>query len=288
MSKNIYDIYRDVQTKRNECYDERSAAFIEQGKLSKDITHKRLDTVIKAAVVFSHKEGPDEVIVYSYIEDDLQKSDYFIYDNTNYLVYENIRLTDSDINYKKQKAVECNVAFSFESKSFIGYYKSSLRGTENPDFVGREIVTPDETPLLILPTNSDIEVNSEFVIEEKPFKVVEFDNITNKGITYYYLERNYNKVGEIIEPEVQPTYVGEEPEGEVQLFSEEPIEKALRPMVEYTFDTVDAYFAATPKVEVVSRKRTEVTFKVPFGISEVDITTKDLNGIVERNYKVVL
>ena len=49
---------------------------------------------------------------------------------------------------------------------------------------------------------------------------------------------------------------------------------ALRAMVEYTFKTEDAYFSTTPAVEIISRKRTEITFRVPFGISQVSIAIK--------------
>ena len=55
--------------------------------------------------------------------------------------------------------------------------------------LGKKVVIPEETPLLVLPTNNSIDVKSEFVIEGKPFVVTEYDHITNKGITYYYLER---------------------------------------------------------------------------------------------------
>lgn len=286
---NIYDIYRGVQTKRNECYDERSAAFIEQGKLSKEVFHKRLNKDIKAALVFKHQEGPDEVLVYSYLSDDLQKSDYFVYKNTNYLVYEENRLTDDDINYKKQKAVECNVAFTFNGTTFNGYYKSSLRGSEDQAFEGRQLISPDETPLLILPTNSIIKVNSEFIIEDKPFKVMEFDNITNKGISYYYLERSYRKkVSEVEGPSIMSMTV--EPEVIDELKTIETLEDnmALRAMVQYTFKTEDAYFSTTPAVEIISRKRTEITFRVPFGISQVSIAIKQTGVIVDEVYKVVV
>lgn len=286
---NIYDIYRGVQTKRNECYDERSAAFIEQGKLSKEVFHIRLEKDIKAALVFKHQEGPDEVLVYSYLSDDLQKSDYFVYKNTNYLVYEENRLTDDDINYKKQKAVECNVAFTFNGTTFNGYYKSSLRGSEDQAFEGRQLISPDETPLLILPTNSIIKVNSEFIIEDKPFKVMEFDNITNKGISYYYLERSYRKkVSEVEGPSIMSMTV--EPEVIDELKTIETLEDnmALRAMVQYTFKTEDAYFSTTPAVEIISRKRTEITFRVPFGISQVSIAIKQTGVIVDEVYKVVV
>lgn len=289
MSKNIYDTFRGIQEKRKQCYDERSAAFIEHGKMSKDIIHKRLDKDIKAAVVFSDKEGPDEVIVFSFIEDDLQKSDYFIYKDTNFLVYEDIRLTDDDINYKKQRAVECNVMFTFEKDNYIGYYKSALRGSEDPDFVGKEIVIPKETPLLILPTNNKITINSEFVIEEKPFKVSEYDNITNKGITYYYLERSYNKNIPTVETTEENKTIDGLMGTNVIGATDAVLEpKILRAMTEYIFETENAYFAASPKIEVSARTRNQITFRVPFGISQVLIDIKRDGEVVSESYKVVI
>ena len=36
-----------------------------------------------------------KVIVYTLLEDDLLKGDYFVYDSVNYLVYEQNKLTDT-------------------------------------------------------------------------------------------------------------------------------------------------------------------------------------------------
>lgn len=249
--------------------------------MSKDVIHKRLGKEIKAAIVFNDKEGPDEAIVFSFIVDDLQKSDYLVYENTNFLVYEDIRLTDSDINYKKQRAVECNVIFGFEDKNYIGYFRSSLRGSESPDFVGKEMIKPNETPILILPTNDDISINSEFAIEGKPFKVSEYDNITNKGITYYYLERGFTKKeGPIGDSVVDP---GSSEDEIVEDRGDE-----LRAMVEHTVDTENAYFAASPRVEVIARTRSKITFKIPFGISEVVLETRKEGEVLSKLYRVVI
>jgi len=99
---NIYDVFRGVQAQKTSCYDERSAAFITEGVLSTDITHIRLNKNIKAAITFNDKEGPDDAIVYTNkitpSTDELSKGDYFIYDNGYYLVYENIKLTDKNLN----------------------------------------------------------------------------------------------------------------------------------------------------------------------------------------------
>jgi hypothetical protein len=76
-------------------------------------------------------------------------------------------MTDDDITYKKQKAVECNVSFNIDNKVFLGYFLSSLRRKDNPDFEGRQLLMPDEMPILILPTNNDITINTHFEIEGK-------------------------------------------------------------------------------------------------------------------------
>ncbi|RLI44734.1 hypothetical protein DRO61_11790 [Candidatus Bathyarchaeota archaeon] len=168
MTNNIYDDFRSVQGVKDGCYDKRSAAFINTGRLSQDVIHKRLSKNIKAAIVFNYKEGPDDTYIFTFIEDSLLKTDYFVYDSVNYLVYEDVRLTDGDIDYKKQKAVECNVTFIYDEVTYIGYFASSLRKVSTPDIVQRTGVLPDEKPLLILPSSAALDIGSTFTIEGKP------------------------------------------------------------------------------------------------------------------------
>ena len=270
MSKNVYDIFRAVQNKRTTSYNERSAAFITEGKLSKTIYHKRRKVKISAGIVYNNKEGPDEVIVYTFQKDRLHKGDYFILNDVNYLVYEEEKLTDENINHRKQKAVECNVSFMFEGKSFQGYFRSSLRRHNDEDFTGRQLLSPEENPILILPTNENLHINSEFMIENKPWRIVEYDYITNKGISYYYLERG------IVRNET-----GEDEEDLPVIQSNLP---ALEALVEHTFETTDGVFSSTPPVEIIKKTSTSVTFIVPFGISQVYISTSALENEI---FKVV-
>lgn len=295
-TKNVYEIFRDIQNRKSACNDKGSAAFIVEGGLSQDIYHRRNKKLIKAALVFNHKEGPDELTVFSLLSDDLLKSDYFVFRHTNYLVIEENKRNHEEIKFRKSKAVECNVSFMLNGKIFRGYFKSALRGSESPDFEGRQLVTPNENPLLILPTNEEIDIRTEFIIEGKPFKVVEYDHITNKGIIYYYLERGIiRNEGDTIEIETIDIVSEEEKHSQESPVSEPGIgimsvsnEIALRSMVEYIFTTEMGFFATTPAVIVINRKKTEVTFKVPFGVEEVAITTKE-NGIeIEKLYKVVM
>jgi hypothetical protein len=168
MNKNVYDVFRTVAQKRATCFDTRSAAFITQGKLSKDIYHKRKNKVIKAGLVYRYQEGPDEAIVYTFKKDDLRKGDYFVYDHTDYLVYEDQKLVDENVDHKKHRAVECNVSFSFQGDIYKGYFVSTLRRKSDPDLEGKQLLMPDEMPLLILPKNNALTINSVFFIDDKP------------------------------------------------------------------------------------------------------------------------
>ena len=285
MNKNVYDVFRTVAKKRATCFDTRSAAFITQGKLSKDIYHKRKNKFIKAGLVYQYKEGPDEAIVYTFKKDDLRKGDYFVYDHVNYLVFEDQRLVDDSVDHKKHRAVECNVSFKFEEETYKGYFLSSLRRKQQPDFEGKELLMADEMPLLILPSNSKITINSRFEIESKYWEVKEYDEISNKGITYYYINRYVKETSK--EEEVIPVFdfVPEE----VDIFqSEVNGQSILRPEIEYIFDTEDFYFASNPKVEIILREKNRIGFKIPFGISTISIETKESGVIIDKTYSVVL
>lgn len=186
-------------------------------------------------------------------------------------------MTDADLPYKKQNALERNVSFNFNGESFIGYFKSALRGSESPTMLGKSVVVPEESPLLVLPTNNKITIKSEFMIEGKPFVVKEYDHITNKGITYYYLERGTEKTIAPVAPvdpddPVVPPVIDDTPK--------------LYAMMEYEFNTQGAIFAATPAVEIISRSLSKVKFRIPFGITSVVITTKEDGVNIEKLYNV--
>jgi hypothetical protein len=270
---NIYDVFRGVQAQKTSCFDERSAAFITEGVLSTDITHVRRNTTIKAAVTFNDKEGPDESIVFTLkttpSSNELLKGDYYIYNTAYYLVFEDVRVTDGGITWKKQKSVECNVSFYVSNTLVRGYFISMLRSEEDTILKASAAVISQENPLVIVPSNAMFAVGTRITINSKPFKIVEYDAITNLGITYLFLERDY------ITQSTTPTPIPD------------PV-STLRPMIEYTFNTLDAYFAATPKVDVLERKSTSIKFVIPYNIASVAISIKTVDGIVTTPYTVIL
>lgn len=272
----IYDVFRRVQAEKTSCHDKRSAAFIDEGLVSNDITHIRVNKVKKAALVFNHKEGPDDVIIFTYKEipasGELQKGDYFTYDSVYYLVYEDVKQTDENLKYKKQRAVECNINFAVNQTYYNAYFMSSLRKWIDPDMQRNAAIVSNEGPVVIIPSSSVFEEGLIFNIRSKPWKIVEYDDITNYGITYLYLERSYSATTDT-----------------TALTPDTPLANTLSAMVEYTFDTKDAYFASNPRIDVIERKSATVKFMIPYGITSVSISTKNQVGVVVvTNYTVVI
>ena len=261
---NIYDTFRGVQAKKTSCYDERSAAFITEGKMSREITHLRLNEIIRASVVFDDEEGPDEAFVYTLEENNLLRSDYFMLDNRYYLVYEDVKLSFEDIIWKKQKSLECNVNFEVSDETVRAYFLSSLRGAKFNTLEKDAAIMPDQTGLLIVPSRSDLLIGIQIELGGKGWKIKDYDSVSNSGISYIYMERDSlnNVEDDILEPEE------EEPQAN----------EILNPMVEYNFETNGAFFNTSVPVNILQRSPFNVKFSVPFGIDTITITTRDAAG----------
>jgi hypothetical protein len=98
----LYDKFREIQEAKEKTYNDRSGAFIAEGLVATEITMLKDNSTKNAALVYNDKEGPDDVIVYTFKKDDVAKSDYFSHDGVNYLIYEDVKLNDKTISYRKQ------------------------------------------------------------------------------------------------------------------------------------------------------------------------------------------
>ena len=289
----IYDNFRKDQKHKELCHDERSAAFITQGDVSNEILHARINEHIYVGLIYNDKEGPDDLYVYAKKEFDhnknFRKGDYFALKDTFYLIYETVQQSNKSLPYNKYRAVECNVSFIAGEHIYKGAFFSNLRRRLDTDFLRSSTVASAEDPYIIVPDSDELKIDIDFVIDNKPWKVKDYDKITNKGIAYLYIEQYFvpnnteEDEGEQ-EPEIEVLNNFENP------FQQEEFEeiKSLSPMVEYNFTTADAYFVSSPKVEILQRNKTNVKIKIPYGISGVTLSTKlDSGQVIEKFYKVV-
>lgn len=266
-----YNTFRNKMELEEDCILKWESAFISEGTSATEIFHIRLDINRKAAIVVTEKEGPDTNIIFTLKEDnpeqELLKSDYYIWDNKNYFVYEDVDLVKKS-NYKKQKSYECNVSFIYKDKTYYAYFVSSLAKYLDTTLVDDLIITDNAKPVLIMPYQEWLETNIKIVIKGVVWKIIDFDIITNDGIAYISLDKDFiSNSDDIIE--------------------EKDINN-LKSGIILEIDTNFGYFKTSVPVEIVSKTSTKVNYIIPIGIQEITITTKNSEKLdIINTYKVV-
>lgn len=278
MSK--YNFFRTKTKNSTECSLNHEFNSMLNGSMGTEIYSFRLQKTIKAALNISETEGPDKTIVFTQKTKncgcgELLKGDYFCWKNKIYFVYEDIALV-RETNYIKQLAYECNVEFSIsENEVSWGYFVSSLTKYVSDSGQKDIVIISGEKPILVLPYKPWAVVGLKIFFGGKFWRVVDTDLITNKGIAYLSLERDFDEIKSA--PEEQPNEDMELNIGEIPVNTEIEV------------STNNAYFESTPNVQIISRQVDKVKFIVPFGVDILTIKTKNENNeVCEKTYKVVM
>lgn len=103
---------------------------------------------------------------------------------------------------------------------------------------------------------------------------------------YLYIEKDvyYEDKGELPEYKTRED-LQEEPSA---LQTTPSALQTIPSLVEHTFKSNGGYFVATPKVEIIRRTRSDITFMIPFHGQTIRFETKDENNnIIEQIYEVV-
>lgn len=276
MSK--FDLFRSRMANEEKCRQKFETSFITEGAAPIVIHILRLDEDRDATMVFTDAEGPDSAIVFTPKqvdrEQDLLKTDYYTWDNKMYFVYEDVIIA-RDVSYIKQRAYQCNAkVYILENDNFGrdddfgGYFISSLRSYVDVEFQQKLNVSDKEKPILIMPSADWIKIGAKVEVGGKPWKVIDYDSITNPGVTYMSLERDFFKKGSDM---VENTDVN-----------------ILHAGIENTITTQDGYFNSSSPLIIKSRTASSVVFEIPYGIENVSITTMENDIEKTINYKVVV
>ena len=126
-----------------------------------------------------------------------------------------------------------------------------------------------------MPRHDAIKVGTHMIIGQKPYKVIDIDSITNDGIIYLSLDRDFtSKSADIVVEEIQP---------------EEAVEQGILVAgAEITVLTQNGVFKTSRQVDVVRHGHDSVTFVVPYGVEELTVVTRNEETELETIYKVVL
>lgn len=252
-------------------------AFIMEGTSATQIYHIRLGEEKAAALTISDKEGPDTSIVFTYKkadpEQELRKGDYFRWNGQTWFVYEDVALV-REAAYIKQRAYQCNVYFTLGEDTVFGYYVSSLAKYVDTTLQSKINITDNDKPILILPQRDDIKVGIKIMVSNKPYKIIDIDRITNEGVMYLSLDRDF--------ADKSPDIVVEEVITKVE-------EGVLAAGDTVTLATQSGVFKCSRQVEILEHVYDHVTFVVPFGVDTLTIIVADEDGSeLETKYKVVL
>lgn len=270
-----FQLFRTRMNNEMECKRKFETRFITDGASAIQIYILRLEKERDATMVFTDTEGPDSAIIFTPKqrdnEEDLIKTDYYTWNNKLFFVYEDVFIA-RNVSYIKQKAYQCNTTvrvLDCDQEDKGGYFISSLRTYIDTELQNNINIVDKEHPILIMPAQEWIEIGAKIEIGGKPWRVIDFDAITNPGIVYMSLDRDFFKKG---------TDIIIDDGG----FS-------LKAGITHTMFTQDGYFYSSSPLKIKSRTADKIEFEIPYGLDYITIGIKNSSGtICENNYRVVL
>jgi hypothetical protein len=248
--ENAYDRYRRNYGIQKDCLRKKTAYFIENHESSVIIGVNRTGEDIPAVLVFTDKEGADEILLYVSAEDDFKLLDYFTWNSINFFAYERVEVV-KEVDYVKYKALQCNVLVN---DSFWAYFRSTMRGARDDTLSGRTEVST-LIPLLIAPKNDQLTIGGKITFNDQAWDIEDGDIFSLTGLGYYYLSRGINaRDDEEWEPE-------------------EEIPSNLRYVnQEIVLATENGYYVADGKVKLVNRTLNQVVI-LPLEAGTLNVTT---------------
>jgi hypothetical protein len=267
-----------------------NAEFIDTHASSTVITHNRISEDIKAVLTRDHKEGVDEVLLFTkpFLDSDenIVVGDYIIHDEVTYLVYMEFRLPAKFIGvFKKYKIIECNFQLKVDNiaqyAAYIGSLKRFVAMTE--DSAGDVSVGIENyRPVVVTKNNTGLTVGKRFLLGTEAFEIVALDRLSNAGIMYVSVNAvPYNATLDNLETGTAITAPAPT--------ENETSASVLRQGESKTVSTNFGYIYLDPVATITSRSLTSVTFVVPFNTETLQVDTKDVGGsIVTTNYTVVI
>lgn len=286
MSK--YDLFRIMNGAAETVESAKIANFIENSLSSTEIYHTRRTKDIKAVLTRDHKEGNIEIILFTYPMEGADKvimGDYILHNNKNFLTFLEYDHPLSK-HYHKFKILECNINIKVDDLELPAAYFSGMRSFINNTSANVQKSTSvfeNMKPVVVVKDNEAFKPNFRFLAAGEAYRVINVDRISNPGIAYLSVEQTpLNRMtddlteGKVttyetpVEPDVNPFGRG----GAVT----EPYKKGDI----VTLDILNGFVLFSPRVEIITRTRDEITFKVPFDIENLKITTKD-----EHNNEII-
>lgn len=260
--------------------------FIENSKSSTEVLHVRLGTTIKAVITTTQKEGVDDILLFTYPfdteNDKLIVGDYIEHENKQFLIFMNYYHPLIN-DYEKYKLIECNVTINYDDTSIRAAYFSNMQSFNAATSQTKEYITltsEKQKPVVVVTANTDLKVGKRIAIAGDIFKIVSLDRHSNSGVYYLSIEQAvYNE--STYEKDLGTAITVRPPEKDV-------VANSITKGGEITVTTNSGYVLFDTKVKIINRTYTSVTFKVPYDVSSLTVTTKDeSDNFIYTTYEVI-
>ena len=268
---NSFERFKNKQRRRDAANEHYNAQFIFNAYNTATITNG-IDEVVAAVV---SKQEKDQGYIYTHYDTTLDIGSIWEVNDTHWLIVEEI-ISIKDTDYHKYFALWCNVDLGIT----WGYFKSNL-GIRNEQDTALEST---QEPRITLPS-SILQFQDKIVLNGRPWIVQEYDSISTPGITVYSLQATT-----ISKDETQDrlSYIVEAKRADPEVVTEE-IEitetvKGIGHNIPIILNTEDGFLQYKGNIKVLKRSKNEITFILPFGIDEVEVSVKQNSEIVTYRY----
>lgn len=268
---NSFERFKNKQRRRDSANEHYNAQFIFNAYNSAIIHNE--DKELQAAVV--SKQEKDQGYIYTHYNDTLDIGSIWEVNSLHWLIVEEI-ISIKDTDYHKYFALLCNVDLGIT----WGYFKSRLGIYNEQDTT----LQSTQEPQITLPANF-LDYQDKIVLNGRPWIVQEYDSISTPGITVYSLQTST-----ISKEETQDrnSYIVDVERVEPELIIPEEIitedKRTVGHNIPVTLATVSGYFKYVGNVKVIKRSANEVTFCLPFGVDEIEVSVKQDNEVVTYHY----
>lgn len=267
-----FDYFRKRNAHKKAYAKEVNTRFVFNGLPSVEITLENNDTMMACVV---NKQEKDTAYIYTHQDEPLAVGTVLIAKGLHFLIVEQIIIMQ-DVEFNKYLALLCNTQFD---EWDWGYFKGPEESYINLSMKEDLAAISQQKPILVA-RQGRFNINDKVKVNGRPWLIIESDTISSPTIGYYSLKAT--------------TMSKDELQGDdTTLDDDEGILTALdncTPVTtfqEVELPTEGGFYQSTCKLIQLKVTSDKINFKVPVGIKNFTVKTKQDGIIVERNFKVV-
>lgn len=271
--------FQERNKKRTVAKEKLNARFVFQGYPATTIAGEN-DVTVQAAVV--NQQEKDKAYVYTASDTPLKIGSVWRVKGLSLLITDKI-VNIKDVYFNKYVALNCNIEVNGTAGFFRGPEKSFIGVTLSNSVVWNS----NQKPVLVLPAQV-LDFQDKIVIKDRAWMVQEYDAISTDGIVYYSLIPATVSKEVAAENTEKDVYIEKHISQEVDLSEEVEGVTTINNNTPVSLPTEDGYFKTSNRnIKIIKRTSQEIVFMLPFGVSSVEIQTKQKGQYVTTAYRAL-